>query len=77
MSYRKEIEKYLKEKGSITSWDSIKLFGNTRLSATIYELRHRYGMNIVSEWKYSRRWWRLFKKTRFVEYKLKKGKYNG
>lgn len=32
---------HLLEKGSITSWDAIKLYGATRLSGIIFNLRHR------------------------------------
>ena len=39
------IQLHLIEKGSITSWEAIKLYGATRLSAIIYKLRNR-GMNI-------------------------------
>jgi len=39
---------YLKEFKHITSLDSIRDLGNTRLSATIYELR-KDGYNIISE----------------------------
>ena len=39
---------YLKNFKSITSLDAIKDLGNTRLSATIYELR-KDGYNIISE----------------------------
>ena len=37
----KEVVKHLKKKGSITSWDAIKLYGATRLSAIIFNLRER------------------------------------
>ena len=33
------IEQYFREHGSITSWEAIKEFGITRLSAVIYNLR--------------------------------------
>ena len=39
---------YLKEKGSITSLQAIRLFGATRLSAIIYNLRND-GYNITNE----------------------------
>jgi len=44
---------HLINNGSITSWEAIKEYGNTRLSATIFELRQR-GYNIKSETEYSR-----------------------
>ena len=39
---------YLKEFGNVTSLTSIRDLGNTRLSATIYQLR-KDGHNIISE----------------------------
>jgi len=44
-----EILRHLEEHGSITAWEAIKEYGATRLSAIIYNLRHNYGLNIVSE----------------------------
>lgn len=49
MNKTKAVMMYLEENGSITSWEAIKEFGATRLSAIIFNLRHKYGMNIVSE----------------------------
>ena len=49
---RTKIEKvllYLLENGHITSWEAIKEFGATRLSAIIWVLRHKRGLNIRSE----------------------------
>ena len=49
---RTKIEKvllYLLEVGHITSWEAIKEFGATRLSAIIWVLRHKRGLNIRSE----------------------------
>tara|TARA_Y100001938_G_scaffold144345_1_gene218735 strand:- start:401 stop:625 length:225 start_codon:yes stop_codon:yes gene_type:complete len=47
---------YLKEFKHITSLDAIRDLGNTRLSATIYELR-KDGHNIISEdLKVKNRW---------------------
>lgn len=40
---------YMKENGSITSWEAIKEFGATRLSAIIYNLRYKEGLNIISK----------------------------
>ncbi len=48
-SQRKLIEKHLKNKGSITSWQAIQWFGCTRLSAVIYDLRNE-GMKIKTEY---------------------------
>ena len=49
MNKTNAIIKHLMENGSITSWEAIKEYGATRLSAIIYVLRHKYGMNIVSD----------------------------
>ena len=48
-TYINETMKILKERGYITSWDAITEMGNTRLSATIFELRHKYDMPIEME----------------------------
>ena len=42
------IQLHLAEKGSITSWEAIKEYGATRLSAIIYNLRRR-GLDIRTE----------------------------
>lgn len=45
-----EIKKYLEtHKKGLTSYEAFELFGATRLSAIIYQLRHAYGMNIITE----------------------------
>ena len=50
MTQTSEIKKYLEtHKKGLTSMDAFRLFGATRLSAIIYELRYRHQMNIVSE----------------------------
>lgn len=43
-----EVLKYLQAYGSITSWEAIKEFGATRLSAIIFNLR-KEGHPIISE----------------------------
>lgn len=73
MTYLDDVYHHLKTKGSITSWESIEKYGNTRLSSTIHILRHKYGMNIKSIWVYSRKFWKPWRKTRFVKYVLEKG----
>ena len=40
---------HLKQTGSITSMEAIDLYGATRLSAIIWELRHREKMDIESK----------------------------
>ena len=50
MTQEQRILQYLKEFGSITSWEAIKEFGATRLSAIIYNLRNK-GYNITTSYK--------------------------
>lgn len=62
----KQVERHLKKRKSITTWDAIQLYGITRLSALIFTLRE-YGYNIESKRiddKDSRKWW--------TKYSLKK-----
>lgn len=40
------VKKHLETVGHITSLEAINLFGATRLSGIIYNLRNSYGMNI-------------------------------
>jgi hypothetical protein len=44
-----QVKAHLIKKGSITSLDAINLYGATRLSAIIYNLRHNEGMTIVGD----------------------------
>ena len=44
---RERVLQYLKENGSITSWEAIKELGCTRLSEYIRQLRYEY--NIASQ----------------------------
>lgn len=48
MNKTKEIMLHLQEMGHINTWEAITLYGATRLSSIIYNLRHQYDMNIVS-----------------------------
>lgn len=41
-SKTKKVLEHLQKYGSITSWEVIELYGATRLSAIIYNLRERY-----------------------------------
>lgn len=43
-----QVMRHLQERGSITSMEAIELYGATRLSAIIFNLRHRRGMKIES-----------------------------
>lgn len=42
---------YLKENGSITTWEAIEKFRATRLSAIIYNLKYNYGYKIKTVMK--------------------------
>lgn len=57
---------YLKEKGSITSWEAIKEFGCTRLSHYIWLLRKNY--LITDEWEYTQN--RYGDKVKYKKYIL-------
>lgn len=43
-----KVLEHLEEKGCITSFEAIELYGATRLAAIIFELK-KHGHNIVSE----------------------------
>lgn len=50
MTQTSEIKKYLEtHKRGLTSMDAFNLFGATRLSAIVYQLRNVHGMNIITE----------------------------
>lgn len=61
---------YLQDFGEITSWDAIREFGNTRLSATIHLLR-KDGWDISTEYRTSKN--RYDDTVSYAVYKLKKG----
>lgn len=70
MTKTKAVLMHLEEKGSITSWEAIKEYGATRLSAIIFQLRHKYGMDIISEMVNFKD--RFGNDTQFAKYILKK-----
>lgn len=49
MNKTNAILQHLLENGNITSWEAIRDYGATRLSAIIYTLRHKYNLNIITE----------------------------
>lgn len=65
--------KYLSEVGSITSMDAIKELGDTRLAATVFELR-RKGINIISTSETSVNRWG--EKVTYARYVLQEGNSN-
>lgn len=70
MTKTKAVMLHLEEQGSITSWEAIKNYGATRLSAIIYQLRHRYNMEIINEWIDFKD--RFGNEARYVKYIYKK-----
>ena len=65
------IKNHLKEHGSITSMEAFELYGCTRLSARIWNLRHKYkGLKIVGESTKSKN--RYGKNVHFSTYRLVK-----
>lgn len=79
MGKRKEITQeervlqFMRDTGSITSWQAIQQFGITRLSAKIFNLR-REGYEIINNMKFSKN--RYGEPIHFVEYKLEGKKEN-
>lgn len=61
---------HLKEHKTITSWEAIKLYGATRLSAIIFKLRRR-GYKIDNNWLQKED--RYGSKVRYVMYELRGG----
>ena len=49
MNKTSAIKTHLIEQGNITSWEAIELYGATRLSAIIYNLRYKHGMDIRNQ----------------------------
>lgn len=47
-THKERVLDYIKDFGSITSLDAFRDLGNTRLSASIWLLRHEDGLNIKS-----------------------------
>jgi len=70
MNKTKAILRHLQEYGSITSWEAIKEYGATRLSAIIYNLRYKYDLNIETE--YIEFTDRFGNKARYGKYNLAK-----
>ena len=49
MNKTKAVLLHLQQYGNITSWEAIKEYGATRLSAIIFNLRHKYDLDIINE----------------------------
>lgn len=52
MNQTQAIKNHLEKKGFITSMQAFELYGVTRLSAIIYVLRNKYGMDIDTQYNY-------------------------
>ena len=68
LSQTKLILQHLLEHGSITSYDAFNLYGATRLSAIIFNLRHNDWYDI--ETTFAKVTTRFDKKTKIAVYKL-------
>lgn len=57
MNHQEKILNHFKKKKSITSWEAIQKYGNTRLADTIFNLKDK-GHNImtINEHKDGKRW---------------------
>ena len=67
MTQKDRILRHLKDFGSITSWDSFKEYGITRLSAISFNLK-KQGFNFKDEWIHTTN--RYNEKTQFKKYIL-------
>lgn len=50
MTQNEMIIKYLNEYGSITTYESYSKLFITRLSARIFDIKHKYGIEFEEEW---------------------------
>lgn len=69
MTNKERVLKYMQEFGSISSLEAFKDLGNTRLSASIWDLIHRDGLDIRSITETSKNRWG--EKTHYSRYYLK------
>mgnify|MGYP002860024518 CR=1 FL=1 len=75
MTQNEMILKYLEEKGSITTYESYTELFITRLSARIWDLKHKYDCNFEEEWITKKN--RYGKVCTFKKYTLKKEEEKG
>lgn len=69
MNKTKAVLQWLQTHASISSMEAIENFGATRLSAIIFNLRHKYGLNIETVWCEGRD--RFGNPMRFARYYLR------
>ncbi len=70
LSQKDRVLAHLWDYGEITSWEAIKEYGITRISAVIFNLR-KEGWNIENEWEHTTN--RYGDAVKYVIYKLIKG----
>lgn len=70
-THKQLILNHLQENGTVTSWEAIKLYGNTRLSGTIHSLR-KDGHDIGGEMIPFKN--RYGSHSQFMQYQLQKQK---
>lgn len=69
ISQKTRVLNHLKDFGSITSWEAFQDYGITRLSAVIFDLKHKDGIPVDCSEKITRRN-RYDEKVSFTKYKL-------
>ena len=74
MTNKERVLKYMQMFGSITSLDAFKDLGNTRLSASIWDLIHRDGYEIKSITEKSKN--RFGDENHYSRYYLKDSKFD-
>lgn len=73
-SQKQRILNYLESHDTISQLEATRLFGATRLSAIVFNVREEFGFDMISSiWVEEMN--RYGVKTRFVRYKLNKKKY--
>ena len=71
---KEAIKNHLEKHNGITSAEAFELYGETRLSATIYELKHKNNLNIISEDTLVKT--RYGRNVNIVTYKLIEGQHH-
>lgn len=75
MNKTKAVMQHLQDFGTINTWEAIKEYGASRLSSIIYNLRHKYKMDIVSEdIRFTDRYGHS---SKYAKYVLVRGENNG
>jgi len=72
MTQNERIKRHLEQFGKITSYEAFKEYGVTRLSARIWDLKHKHGLVITEERKAAKN--RFNEEVYFAEYRLEGGR---